>query len=1222
LTEKSKCNGRVFAFLPTECDSGLPFLINADFLLTASREALLVDRPWNLWLRNCIAPTFVGTFKMLLKYPEWRKQAYSFIPIQSDMNLQMADFFQPSVETIHKTLREEECILTVKDSFVRPRESWLATKIERALLGQPDAPPELARYLFVDPDLESWRTRLKPLGVQDFTTHDLLKVVNNRTWLELRDEAWWESAFTLFAERKVKAADVNEIPLIRCADGVCRLPNPSEIFLVNDTLSQLPALPSNGPLIHLISASLQQRLQNNPLAWNWLTQVLGLRQFSLRNYIMDRLLPWMSVQNGECAAQKLITTTRFIAANLECLAISDQKNLAEQLPWVIENGNIVTSEERNGRELVMPETLQGPDGWNWVFIGPADREHFLLVSDLYVGDTSPDTRKLVKEFFEACRITAFPDPAVCEPSQGGEVYNQALARCANEVTGTPDLRECISPRWLRDLTSVAETQNGVQKVTALERLLKQFGVEHTVSFLNLAFKRPSYHAWQRLSADSEFGGVLKNKPWLKTTKEYQRPVDTFVDIPEIREFLGESVAYVNTSIAPAVLEILGVHVRLTPDVLINLLRQMRDSGNVDFALVVRIYRRLHDLSFNIKYFKTEKLIYLSEPKANWFELRDLVWKDVGPVFDDHFGYLDLTYANHDLHNFFTSKLEVPEEPEARQFAEVWAQLSASLNPVRDTTEKRLRRIVERLIFEKDKLSEQGWWSEIRSHLKIWTTAEVFAAPAEVFVPDDGHAAELFSKLVSIAWLPTQAHQAIPFLLTLGCHSLASALHVDISQQDNSVPVDISTVLTPESKELIVLMFCNGTKWEERTGHLEVLLKTGEHLIKELTAEYSLINAAAPIVVPEARDAFWHYQKVRLLKKEGVDQDSWRSSAAESLAALFSGAAQRRELTDKIYRLLAASPATARKISLERSWSFSIDQQKWLDKCQWQLVISNRQKVEEEPKRTITPRKEPVKPETKEVAKGNTTVTPEPKSELPKIAPEAPKTPSSAVAPAPTASSPVAQTPSAVAQPAGAVGQTSSATQPDTLSPPAITPVLVKKPGAQRSRMIEGKARHRRQRREAGPVEKLEQLKSTNLEETKSGLESVSQTDKKEIEQQGRAHAIIELKHLGYDVTEMSYNNPGYDLVAKKTGELLWIEIKAHLRSASKVFVTKREWKEYNHALKSNGAKWELWNIEFLAEDESCEVQITRYSTIPLDAIEQSGIWVDLTRCSFSSETSL
>ncbi|GBG82389.1 hypothetical protein CBR_g34765 [Chara braunii] len=49
----------VFAFLPTEVRSGWPFLINADFLLIASREAILFDRPWNVGLLQCMPIAFV-----------------------------------------------------------------------------------------------------------------------------------------------------------------------------------------------------------------------------------------------------------------------------------------------------------------------------------------------------------------------------------------------------------------------------------------------------------------------------------------------------------------------------------------------------------------------------------------------------------------------------------------------------------------------------------------------------------------------------------------------------------------------------------------------------------------------------------------------------------------------------------------------------------------------------------------------------------------------------------------------------------------------------------------------------------------------------------------------------------------------------------------------------------------------------------------------------------
>ncbi|MEA2104571.1 MAG: hypothetical protein U9P79_08035, partial [Candidatus Cloacimonadota bacterium] len=48
-------SGELFAYLPVWGNTGLPFMINADFLLTTDREKIQEDEKWNHWLRGCIA---------------------------------------------------------------------------------------------------------------------------------------------------------------------------------------------------------------------------------------------------------------------------------------------------------------------------------------------------------------------------------------------------------------------------------------------------------------------------------------------------------------------------------------------------------------------------------------------------------------------------------------------------------------------------------------------------------------------------------------------------------------------------------------------------------------------------------------------------------------------------------------------------------------------------------------------------------------------------------------------------------------------------------------------------------------------------------------------------------------------------------------------------------------------------------------------------------------
>jgi len=123
--------------------------------------------------------------------------------------------------------------------------------------------------------------------------------------------------------------------------------------------------------------------------------------------------------------------------------------------------------------------------------------------------------------------------------------------------------------------------------------------------------------------------------------------------------------------------------------------------------------------------------------------------------------------------------------------------------------------------------------------------------------------------------------------------------------------------------------------------------------------------------------------------------------------------------------------------------------------------------------------------------------------------------------------------------------------------------------------------------------------------------SLTDAEKAELEEAGRVLAARELESLGFSVEKMPQANPGFDLRAKKDGDELRVEVKAHSGRATVVDVTQREYREY---LGQQGYRWELWNVEHLAYDDSHPVVITRYDQIPDDAIDARTFRVDLKRC--------
>ncbi|KAJ0112969.1 hypothetical protein Patl1_01283 [Pistacia atlantica] len=57
----------VYAFLPTEMVTNFPFIIQADFLLASSREAILFHNKWNEGILDCVPSAFVKAIESLIK---------------------------------------------------------------------------------------------------------------------------------------------------------------------------------------------------------------------------------------------------------------------------------------------------------------------------------------------------------------------------------------------------------------------------------------------------------------------------------------------------------------------------------------------------------------------------------------------------------------------------------------------------------------------------------------------------------------------------------------------------------------------------------------------------------------------------------------------------------------------------------------------------------------------------------------------------------------------------------------------------------------------------------------------------------------------------------------------------------------------------------------------------------------------------------------------------
>ncbi|KAI3942792.1 hypothetical protein MKW92_005646 [Papaver armeniacum] len=57
----------IYAFLPTDMVTSFPFIIQADFVLSSSRETIVMDNKWNEGILDCVPSAFVSAFVSLIK---------------------------------------------------------------------------------------------------------------------------------------------------------------------------------------------------------------------------------------------------------------------------------------------------------------------------------------------------------------------------------------------------------------------------------------------------------------------------------------------------------------------------------------------------------------------------------------------------------------------------------------------------------------------------------------------------------------------------------------------------------------------------------------------------------------------------------------------------------------------------------------------------------------------------------------------------------------------------------------------------------------------------------------------------------------------------------------------------------------------------------------------------------------------------------------------------
>jgi len=935
----------VFAFLPTEVSSGFPFLINADFLLSASREQILVDRPWNTWLRDSIAPVFLEAFETLLAQQTNRAKAYSFIPLASSAK---DDFFLPVVDDIHRRLADRDVVWVEaeQDMLVKPAQARLCSEDFWRLLSSQALPAQLRDTPLVHGAIRSYHEQLKAIGVRYLTTEEMLNCLRDSAWLATHDTKWFASLYGFLQKQRWATTEaLRDLKLLRLEGGELISAANQPIYFRQESKDILARYRRAGGKVKVqfLDRELSRQVQKSAALMDWLSTTLGVHKLTEERYCLD-LARMLSEHREDVAVPDLVKATAHLRDLWPKLSEGAQLEIRDCLPFAMVGGQ---NDQPDERQWVMPEAMDPKTGWQWVFPGPEDREHMMILSGAYLHRCTKAERGAWQEFFRAFGFTdaplprettlqwwnleELPDPIV---RQGIEASRAAWrpTRYANE------LKDWRIPHWLDSLCSEGVTDKfTTHRCRALirwvERLVGQTSTaEPEVLY---ATHRHFYYRWHCMQIPCRFGRCLLHGAWFPTTKGLKQPGETFLDRQELRELFGRALPYASVNPSPEAARLLGLRQAATVDQMLGYIQTLASSRarHADRHLVTKVYAFLSerwrpDLKAR---FAAEPLILVLRPKPHWVKSDEAIWPNRRSVFGEVYAYLESEYDGQ-LRSFFVEQLGVCEQLNPELYAQAWQRLAKARSPDPEATEHALERIFPELLKVAKTAPQPAWWPEFTTSTKVWTQSKRFAPARHVFIPDDGDLRRLFRDEVEYAWQPKHSSFAEfdPLYHALGVRSLAESVKAVPKVDRPTTMGEDSILLTRGAKRAIAYYLWNvlpevyrRAKDKDMLGHL---LKAREKPVARLLISFTLGRVT---VHADDGGIYWDQGTDIIYRSNGVASERLEIAMATHLAQRLTSGSGVSQLDNLIGRVLGASENKSDGIIDKHDWSLPADEKAWM-----------------------------------------------------------------------------------------------------------------------------------------------------------------------------------------------------------------------------------------------------------------------------------------------------
>jgi hypothetical protein len=757
-------NPILYAYLPTEMTTGLPFLINADFLLSTSRESLLLDKRWNNWMRDEVAEFASETLTLMLTQS---KDIYhlSYIPVLSKCK---SEFLKPLFVKCIENLKKEPILPTIDETMSAPNDCVVCATELTKILSELDSLKDAGGYV-TQPQVQKYKEQVGQLISRKATLRFIAEYLKARQLsFRLRNVTWFYRLLKYVSSLKFSSTNpfVN-IPLFLTDMGL-RSSSEGLIFFRDSGGLTFPEVQLSGNAMDyaILHKDMQKLLVKDDALKVFLKDNFTIQDLNINTFLTDIALPVYSDVELKISERHIWTLTEFVFSNWDEIDEDTALKIGHQLP--LKNDQGVFEHRYNEVQVVVPRINENAYIWQTVFDDKEQLE-FTILSDEYHTLITKLDQSEQEEVYQYLDITCAPFPKVerlsryeiANSSFLTESYKTYLNRVMDVKTTTePSIPITLAPAVFRKKTKVINSQIQRTMLEWLEKIDLQNSASHS-KFWNKNFVSFYYFNPKKIAVLSQLYFCVKDSKWIPTQNGEKRIDEVVLYSKGNSELYGNAINFIDKSFkfSDSLISKLEIPTEIDSDTVLKLLENLSSRNeSMKVADITKIYDRLNELRQDLATLFHEKpLIYCPSGDQKWCVAKKAVWNSQKLIFNDLCHWLSDVYPSN-RKEFWLKTIGTSENLEPKIFAEVWLNLQEEMSPPKDkerSVRERLEIIYDQIVSylrysNPDELDD--WFSHLRANAKYFTQSYKWVGKHRLYVSDDKKLTDLFKKVgVEFFW---------------------------------------------------------------------------------------------------------------------------------------------------------------------------------------------------------------------------------------------------------------------------------------------------------------------------------------------------------------------------------------------------------------------------------------------------------------------------------------